>query len=256
MNKRQKFVLTAILLSIGLLAIQIANVAWRYQAIGVLILLTYLLAAWSLREGLSGIDWLTVLTLPPLYTAGVGLFYFLLPARWLTRLPVAAVYGLGMYALLLTENIFSVAAIRTIQLFRAAQAVGFLLTLVTAFFLYDTILSFRLSFWTNALLVFIISFPLILQGLWSVKLEDNISPKVWLFSFVLSLVLAETACAISFWPVNIASGSLFLVTMMYIVLGLSQQHFARRLFPRTVQEYLGVGIAVLVIILLTAHWGG
>jgi len=44
--------------------------------------------------------------------------------------------------------------------------------------------------------------------------------------------------------------------MMYIVLGLSQQHFARRLFPRTVQEYLGVGIAVLVIILLTAHWGG
>lgn len=256
MNKRQKFVLTAILLSIGLLAIQIANVAWRYQAIGVLILLTYLLAAWSLREGLSGIEWFTVLTLPPLYTAGVGLFYFLLPARWLTRLPVAAVYGLGMYALLLTENIFSVAAIRTIQLFRAAQAVGFLLTLVTAFFLYDTILSFRLSFWTNALLVFIISFPLILQALWSVKLEDYISPKVWLFSFVLSLVLAEVACAISFWPVNIASGSLFLVTMMYIILGLSQQHFARRLFPRTVQEYLGVGIAVLVIILLTAHWGG
>jgi len=161
-----------------------------------------------------------------------------------------------MYALLLTENIFSVAAIRTIQLFRAAQAVGFLLTLVTAFFLYDTILSFRLSFWTNALLVFIISFPLILQALWSVKLEDYISPKVWLFSFVLSLVLAEVACAISFWPVNIASGSLFLVTMMYIILGLSQQHFARRLFPRTVQEYLGVGIAVLVIILLTAHWGG
>lgn len=256
MTKRQKFVLTSLLLSIGLLAIQIANVAWRYQAIGILIILAYLLSAWSLREGLSGIEWLTVLILPPLYTAGVGLFYFLLPARWLTRLPVAAAYGLGMYVLLLTENIFSVAAIRTIQLFRSAQAVGFLLTLVTAFFLYDTILSFRLSFWTNAMLVFGISFPLILQGLWSVKLEEQVSSKVWLFSFVLSLVLAEIACAISFWPVNVASGSLFLITMMYIVLGLSQQYFARRLFSRTIQEYLGVGIAVLAIILLTAHWGG
>jgi hypothetical protein len=89
-----------------------------------------------LREGIDGIEWLTVLTLPPLYTAGVGLFYFLLPVRWLTRLPVAMAYGLGMYVLLLTENIFSVASIRTIQLLRAAQAVGFLLTLVTGFFLY------------------------------------------------------------------------------------------------------------------------
>lgn len=256
MTKRQKFVLTAVVLSIGLLAIQIANIAWRYQAIGILILLTYFLSAWSLLEGLSGIEWLTVLILPSLYTGGVGLFYFLLPARWLTRLPVAAVYGLGMYALLLTENIFSVAAIRTIQLFRAAQAVGFLLTLITAFFLYDTILSFRLSFWANAMLVFGISFPLILQGLWSVKLEEYIGSKVWLYSLVLSLILAEIACAISFWPVNVVSGSLFLVTVMYIVLGLSQQHFARRLFPRTVQEYLGVGIVVLAIILLTAHWGG
>ncbi len=256
MTKRQKFVITTAILSVGLLAIQIANVTWRYQAIGVLSILTYLLAAWSLREGLDGIEWLTVLTLPPLFTAGVGLFYFLLPARWLTRLPVAAAFGLGTYALLLTENIFSVASIRTIQLFRAAQAVGFLLTLVTAFFLYDTMFSFRLSFWANALLTLMISFPILLQGLWSVKLEKKISGQVWLYTLGLSLVLAEAAVVISFWPVNIASGSLFLVSVMYIILGLSQQHLAHRLFSRTIQEYLGVGLAVLGIILLTTHWGG
>lgn len=256
MTKRQRFVLTTAILSLGLLAIQIANISWRYQAIGILAILTYLLSAWSLREGIDGLEWLTVLILPPLYTAGVGLFYFLLPARWLTRLPVAGAYGLGMYALLLTENIFSVASIRTIQLFRAAQAVGFLLTLVTGFFLYDTIFSFRLSFWANGLLIFLVSLPLFLQGLWTVGLEKRVDRKLALYTVVLSLVLAEAAILISFWPVNVASGSLFLISVMYIVLGLSQQHFARRLFPRTIQEYLGVGLAVLGIILLTTKWGG
>ena len=94
-TKRQKFIIAAVLLASGLLLIQLANVAWRYQAIFALTVLTYILSAWSLIEGLKGIKWLTVLILPTLFTAGVGLFYFLLPSTWLTRLPVAALYGLG-----------------------------------------------------------------------------------------------------------------------------------------------------------------
>lgn len=256
LSKRQKFILTAIVLAAGLLAIQVANLSWRYQAIGILAVLTYFLSAWSLIEGLSGIEWLTVLALPVLFTTGVGLFYFLLPARWLTRLPVAILYALGMYILLLTENIFSVAAIRTIQLLRSAHAVGFLLTLVTAFFLYDTILAFRLSPWLNFVLVAIVSLPLFLGGLWSVELEEKISRKIWLYSLSLSLILAQMALAFSFWPVTVATGSLFLITTVYIVLGLSQLEFSQKLFRRSVHEYLGVGIAVLLIMLLTTHWGG
>jgi hypothetical protein len=53
MTKRQRFVLTTIVLSLGLLAIQIADISWRYQAIAVLAILTYLLSAWSLREGID-----------------------------------------------------------------------------------------------------------------------------------------------------------------------------------------------------------
>lgn len=254
--KRQKFILTALILSAGLLAIQVANVSWRYQAIGALAVLAYFFSAWSLSEGLTKIKWFTVLTLPVLFTAGVGLFYFLLPARWLTRLPVALAYGLGIYVLLLTENIFSVAAIRTIQLLRAAHAVGFLLTLVTAFFLYDTILSFRLNSWFNFLLVGVVSLLLLVCGLWSINLEEKISRKTWLYSFCLSLILAEMALVFSFWPVTVATGSLFLVTTMYIILGFSQLELSQKLFRRSVHEYLGVGIVVLLIMLLTTHWGG
>lgn len=255
-DKRQKFIISASLLSVGLLAIQLANIAWRYQAILVLTVLTYLLSVWSLKEGLSGIKWLTVLILPTLFTAGVGLFYFLLPSTWLARLPVAVLYGLGLYALLLTKNIFSVAAIRNIQLLRAAHAVGFLLTLLTAFFLYDTILSFRLPFWLNFIFVFLVSLPLFIQGLWSVKLEEKISGQIWFYSLALSLIVAEGALALSFWPVTVSAGSLALITVMYIVLGLTQHYLSQRLFKRTINEYLTVGIVVLAVILITTHWGG
>lgn len=255
-TKRQRFIITSVVLAISLLAIQLANISWRYQVIFGLTVLTYLLSAWSLREGLTKIKWLTVLILPALFTAGVGLFYFLLPSTWLARLPVAILYGLGLYALLLTANIYSVAAIRNIQLFRAANAVGFLLTLLTAFFLYDTILSFRLSFWLNFVFVFLVSLPLFIQGFWSVKLEEKISSQILFYSLALSLVVAEGALALSFWPVTVSAGSLALVTVMYVVLGLTQHYLSQRLFKRTINEYLTVGLVVLGVIILTTHWGG
>lgn len=255
-SKRKKFVITAVFLSTGLGLVQLKEVSWHYQLIGGLTVLTYLLTAWSLAEGLNGVEWFTVLILPSLFTAGVGLFYFLIPATWWTRLPIVILYGLGLYALQLTENIFSVAAIRTIQLSRAAQAVGFLFTIIVAFFLYDTILSLRLDSWFNFLLVSGVSLPLFLQGLWYINLEERISRKVLSYSIFLSIISGEVASSLSFWPVTISVGSLALTTTLYITLGLAQHQLAEKLFRKTVHEYLGVGLAVLVIIFLATHWGG
>lgn len=256
-SKRQKFVLTAVLLSIALLMIELTGVSWRYQAIGILVFLTFLLSAWSLSEGLSGIKWLTVLILPVFFTAGVGLFYFLISASsWLMKLPVVFIYAIGIYALLLTENIFSVAAIRTIQLLRSAHVVGFLLTIVTAFFLYDTVLAFRFSSWFNSFLIMVISFSLLIQGLWCINLDDKITKKTWFSSLILALVLGELALVFSFWPVTVAINSLGLTTGLYITLGLAQHEFGGRLFKRTINEYVGIGFVVLAILILTTQWGG
>jgi hypothetical protein len=256
-TKRQKFVLTSVVLSGGLLAIEIADPSWRYRAIGFLVCLAFFLSAWSLSEGLSGVKWLTTLILPVLFTAGVGLFYFLIStSSWWTSLPIILIYSLGFYALLLTENIFAVAAIRTIQLLRAAHAVGFLLTIVTAFFLYDTILAFRLAPWWNFFLVIVVSFPLLIQALWWVKLEEKITKKTWLFSLVLSLVLGESVFALSFWPLTVSVGSLGLTTCLYTILGLTQHEFSGRLFKRTINEYVSIGLIVLVVLILTTSWGG
>lgn len=255
MSKRRKLGLVAILLTLGIWGVQSVEVESRYQAIGLLAGAAYALSVWAMLEDLQGIEWLTTLILPVLYPVSVSLFYFLLPGRLLTQLLILSLFGLGMYALLLTENIFNVASIRTIQLLRAAHAVGFLLTLVVAFFLWDTIFSFRLAPWLNSLLVGISAWPLALQTLWSVNLEEKLTrPVIW-GSLVVSWGLMSLALMISFWPVTIIVASLFLVTALYVGLGIGQQYLAGRLFKKTLNEYLWVGAIVLVTVFFLSRWG-
>lgn len=256
MTKRQKFLLTSGILSFGFLFIQLANILLRYEAILVLTLLSLGLSFWGLREGLSKNATLLALVLPVAFTLGIGLFYFLLPSTLLARLPVVALYAIGMYALLLTANIYTVAAIRTIALLRAAHAVGFLLTLAAAFFLFDTVLSLRLFPWWNSLLVFLVCLPLVLQNLWSVELEKTISSELLHLTLVISVVTGQLSFLLSFWPVSVAVGSLFLTSGLYVMLGLSSAKLQQRLFPRTVREYLLVGVVVFITMFLTTKWGG
>ena len=255
-SKRQKFIFTSFVLTLGFLGIEISDISWHYEAIVLLTVICYLLSSWSLREGLEGIEWLIVLIFPVVFTLALGLFNFLLLSNWVIKALVTISYGIGIYILLLVGNIFSVAAMRTIQLLRSAHAVGFLFTLVISFFLYDIIFSFRLPFWLNFFLVAIASFPLVIQSLWSVNLEKEISFKVWLYTVEFSLIQGEMATAFSFWPMSVAASSLALVTVLYVTVGLAQQELALRLFSKTISEYLRVGIIVFLVIFLTTHWGG
>ncbi|NMC35926.1 hypothetical protein GYA49_02670 [Candidatus Beckwithbacteria bacterium] len=256
LSKRRKFVISATILSFGLLFIQEIQGIYHYGAIAGLSLITVLLSIWSLKEDIRKIGWVMALILPTFFTASINLFYFLLPERLVIRLAFMALFGIGMYALLLTENIFTVAALRTIQLLRAAQALGFVLTLFVAFLLYDTIFSYKLEPWYNAGLVLLASFPLVLQGVWSAKLEDKLSKKTLSYSLILTFILGQMAMIISMWPVTIIIASLFLVTVFYVILGIIQQALVGRLFRQTAFEYLRVGIAVLLIVLFIARWRG
>lgn len=255
-SKRQKFVLATFLLTIGLIFTQLLKSDSRFWVVGSLGALAYILSAWVEKEDLTGIEWLTLLILPTMYTLAVGFSYFLLPARWITRLPVAFLYAFGMYALLLTENIYNVAAARTIQLLRAAHAVGFLLTLVTAFLLFQTTLAFHFPFWLNFFSIFIISLLLIFQALWSVNLEEGISKTTVLYSFYYSIILGEIALVFSFWPLNISLWALFLSACVYAFLGVGQQYLAGRLFKRTTVEFFLVPGFMLLILFFSAKWGG
>lgn len=257
MSKRKRFIVTSLILSAGLLVIaNLVDLSLRYLGIGFLSLLTVGLTIWSLKEALEGIEWLIIPILPVFFTLSVSLFHFLLPPSFVTLVIVILSFAFGIYVLFLTENIFSVAAIHNIALFRAASSVAFLLTLVTAFFLFDVIFSFRLALWLNAGLVFLTSLGLFLQSLWSVKLEKVLDQKTCFYSIVLALVLGQFAFALSFWPVSVVLASLFLTAVAYVLLGLSQAHLTGRLFRKTVREYLLVGIGVFFTLILTTRWGG
>lgn len=254
LTKRKKFIISSFILSLGLFFIQTGGLSNRYLAIGLLSLLTIPLTLWSLREALKGPIYLVSWILPFCFTAGVGLFYFLLPGTFFTSLPVIILFFLGLYALFLSENIFSVAAIRTIQLFRSAWAVSFLMTLLISFLLFDTIYSFRLPFYYNFFLIFFVSFLIFLHGTWSVNLEEKISGKIFLYSFVLSLAVGELAAILSVWPASITLISLFLSAQVYVSLGLSQAKLSDRLFAKTIREYLMVGAAVFFVLLYYTSW--
>ena len=143
MSKRRRFLVTSLALALGFIGIQLLSDQYKFISIAGLGILTLVLFFWSLREGLALNLTLLTLVLPFFFTLGVGFFWFLLPSTLLARIPIILVYGVGIYALCLTSNIYTVAAIRTIALLRAARGVGFVISLFTFFLVYDAILSFK-----------------------------------------------------------------------------------------------------------------
>jgi hypothetical protein len=250
MRKRQKFVLTAFLLGLGLAVLQNFPLEVRYLLIGVLTVATWGLAVWSLREGLSNIEWLTVPLPPTLFTLGVGLFFILLPGFWIYRLLVLVFFGVIQYAALLAANIYSVAAIRTIALLRTAHTVGVVIMLLTAFLLFNTVFSFKLGFAEIGGLVCLISFGLYLPTLWSIKLEQRLSATVGWNSALLAIMCGFFGIMLSFWPMNISVAALFLATYMYMTAGVVQAAYADRLFKATIWEYVVWGGVVMITALV------
>jgi hypothetical protein len=256
MTKRRKFVVTSLLLSIGFSVIQFLPENLRFISIGILGLLTLLLFIWSVYEGLGFDMTLASLILPVFFTVGVGLFWFLLPSNIYARIPIIILYGIGIYALCLTANIYTVAAIRTIALLRAARGVGFVLSLLTFFLVFDTVLSLRWPIYLSFFLVFLVSIPLYLQSYWSVDLDKKLSLSIFILSLVASLVTGEMATALFFWPTSTAVGSLFLTVSSYALMGLGQAKVEGRLFVQTVREYMAIYIIVFIGMFFATSWSG
>ncbi len=255
MSKRKRFLITSFLLTLGFAVIQFLEQKYKFIGIASLGILTLPLFYWSLYEGLGFNFTLVSLVLPFLFTIGVGFFWFLLPANIFTQVPILLFYGLVVYSLCLTQNIFTVAAIRTIALLRAARGVGFVLTLLVSFLLFNTILSLKLFVWWEALLVFSASFLIFFQGLWQVLLNFSFDKDLVVYSLFLSFFLTQISVLLFFWPTTVVVGSLFLTSLVYVLLGLVQAKLESRLFPQTIREYLLVGFFVLISMFFATSWG-
>lgn len=250
MRRREKFVIVSVLLSLGLLATQYIPLDLRYLGTAAFFILSYFSSVWALSDDLQAHEWLTIMPFPALYATSVALFYFLLPEMFWSRLAIVAVFGVGMYALFLTSNIFSVAKGRTIQLLYAAHAVALFFIMITSLLFSNVIFSLRLPFYFNAGLLFASHFPLVFMSFWSIELKQKIEKEIVLYSLIFTLILTEMGTLFSFLPMQIWNQALFIMSFLYVGLSVLQSFFKGRLFKNTINEYNLVAILMLVLFVL------
>lgn len=254
MRRRTKFIISAILLSLGLLGVQYISLQYRFLAVFVFFVASYLVSAWALFEDLNGVEWLTIVPFPAMYALSVSLFYFLLPESVVSQILIMGFFGIGMYALYLTCNIFSVAKARTIQLLRAAQAIGFLFILLMSTLLANTIFSFHFPFWYNVGLLILSHIPLYLLVLWSAKIQPTIDVKTRWMVMMFSLMVGVVGLIVSIFPVGLWTASLLVSSFVYISAGMLQSSLQERLFQNTIWEYLSFAGFVLIAFLFLLEW--
>lgn len=274
MSKRTKFFGVSIFLGVCLWLTGLFGVDKRLGLVIGVSAITYVLTAWVLFEDLKGWEWLTLMIFPVLFTLGTGLFENLLPSAvpsmfglnfqietsiflgGIVRILFLLAYTLGMYAILLTENIFSVASIRTIQLFRAARSVNFIMALVIAIFFFAVALSLKLAFPYVMGIVGIVSLLLSFGTLWSIDLKTEHLDEVYRLSILIGWIMALCSAVVSFWPIRPFIGGLALTSCFYSVLGILEQRMANKSQEVNFTEFVIFNVIILLIAFLTTSWRG
>lgn len=252
-SKRQRLVISVILLSIGLFVSEYFLGKSGIYLVFVLSVLTDLFLFLALRKDLKDNFMPLIFILPFIFSLSFGLFYLLVPARLLSRIIMTSLYAIGLYSLFLSENIFTVSSMRTIALLSGARTVTFALTLLSYFFLSNVIFSMHLNVFITLALIFTYTFPMVMQSLWIQTLAKGFFPE-FLWTLLITTCLFELSIMLWFWPSTPTLIALFLTGVSYTLLGLSQIWINKRLFKTVIYEYLLVSIIVFVALVLYTSW--
>lgn len=196
--------------------------------------------------------------LPVSFFVGFGLFAVLFPYTLVGAVLMSIFSGIIFYIMFLIENVFLVAiGYRTPPLYRAAYTVSLILMLLTSFFLFDSLYSFKFIYWLNSILVFLISCLIFLYQYFCVSIElsdDGKGKNVWAYVIIPSVLMSQLALVFSFWPVGIFKGSIYLVSVIYILSGLLQSDIRERLFKRVWLGFAWIGVAIVLGVILMTSW--
>jgi hypothetical protein len=274
MTKRFKFISVAGVLGVMLGLTGLVSVENRLAVLLTVTAISYVMSVWVLFEDLKGLEWITLMILPVMFTLGSGLFANLLPDvipnllglrfeietamvmgkvfKWL----FIVLYILGLYAIYLLENIISVASIRTIQLLRAARSMGFVMTLVVSLFFFLVVLSLRLWFYWIGLISFVVGFMLAYGHLWSIDIKDESRQMVKLYSLTMAILMGFLGLAMAFWPVKPFMGGLMMTVFFYTHLGILENYLKHKSHGESLVEYLVFGLIIFIIGFATTSWRG
>ena len=255
LSKRERLIFSVIVLSLGLFIAEHLLGKSGIFTVFTIAILTDLLLFLSLKSDLKENTFLQIFILPFFFSLSFGLFYFLVPGRYLTRIFTTSLYAIGLYSLFLSENIFTVSSIRTIALLSSARTVSFVITLVSYFFLSNVLFSLHIQLIPFLILLSLFSFPLVVYSIWTYTLEKNLFQNIY-WSWVLAFVLVEVGSILWFWPSTPTVLAIFLTGVFYTTVGLSQVWFEKRLFRSVMWAYIWVSGIVLITLLLFTSWTG
>lgn len=253
-EKRQKFVLAVVILSAILFLSE-----FQFGKYGVIVALFMAIISnvflyWAVREDIKdNFSW-SIFILPLFFSLSFALFYFLIPGRLLFRLLLTSLYAFGLYSLYLSQNIFIVSSIRTIALLSGARIVSFVVTLISYFFLTNTLYALHLHIIPTLFILAIYTFLLTYQSIWTYTLQKSPHPiKQWVGGITLCIV--EAAALLWFWPSSPTVIALFLTGFLYTLVGLSHVWLEKRLFRGVLWEYVWVGVTVFFVLVGFTSWG-
>lgn len=253
-EKRQKFVIAVLLLSVALFFAE-----YQFSRSGIyttvfLAIFTNIFLLWAIYPDLKENKSYQVFILPFLYSLAFGLFYFVTPTVFISRLLLTAVYAFGLYSLLLSQNIFMVSSVRTIQLLSGARIVSFVITLVSFFLLTNIVFTLHVTIFPVIVLMLIFTYLLIFHSLWTYSLQKISHPlSIWVSA--LTVCIVEAGTILWFWPSSPTVIALFLTGFCYSLVGLSHIWFEKRLFKGILWEYVWVGCIVFFVLILFTTWG-
>lgn len=253
-SKRQKFIAAVIILSLGLFSAEYILGKSAISIVFVLSLLTSVFLYIGLRNDLKDNFNLQVFILPFFYSLAVGLFYLLVPARLLTRVGITSLYAVGLYSLYLSQNIFTVSSIRTIALLSGARTVSLVLTLLSYFFLSNVVLSFHINVFITLIIIFVYTFLIVLQSIWTYTLEKNPLPEIF-WTLSLTICLVEVALFLWLRPGSPTVLALFLSAIFYVLIGLTHAWFEKRLFRGVILEYFWLTVVAFIFLVLFTNFG-
>lgn len=252
-NKRQRLIAAVFILSFGLFISEYLLGKSGIFAVFFLSFLTDFFLFLVLYQDLEENFYPQIFILPFFYSLAFGLFYLLVPARFLTRIVMTSLYGIGLYSLYLSQNIFTVSSIRTIALLSSARTVSFALTLLSYFFLSNVVFSLHTNVFVTEILILSFTFPIILASVWTYTLEQNLKSNIF-WSISLTSLIIESSTILWFWPSTPTLISLFLTGIFYTLVGLSQAWFEKRLFKSVILEYLWVAIVTFIVLIFFTIW--
>lgn len=248
-SKRQRFIFVVLTLSLGLfIAESLLGKSGMLVVFG-LSVLTLIFLYFVLRHDLEDNFSPQIFILPFFYSLSVGLFYLLVPARFLTRIGMTSLYALGLYSLFLSQNIFTVSSIRTIALLSGARTVSLVLSLLSYFFISNVVFSFHINVFITLLLIFVYTFPMVLQAIWIHALDKNLFAQIfWVLS--LTICLSEISLFLWFGTSSPTVSALFLTAIFYVLVGLTQAWFEKRLFRSVILEYIWITIISFIFLII------